>query len=367
MNGCGGGMKDFICSACGEGWSVKQEKSNCVLFCPFCAYEIPKPKEIVITSFETAIQKVINDLSIEVLKERKRFLAYLMDIGSQYKKEIHILSKACDESAFQRIYTFSTMKSDELKIEVAKFRNFLIEEEGIAETWATFICEIFCSSFGIANNNEIIEHKTENSELPQSSSKNNKQNQTGWFEDFLKENFKIKRGDILQFGKIGEWRILDIFDDGILLFDEKCSEEKPFNENGKSCSWVESSLRKWLNDDYLKKNFSLEEIKYINNTTIKTVTDRFYGGRVYNEKETLDRVFCLSDIELNKYESLIHFGYDSWLLRTTSSVNGHSHVMTCENRKPYKWGCVVGYKQHIKPALCVSYEYFIEKYIDSNK
>lgn len=354
-------MKEFVCSSCKESWNVKDEQVNKVLCCPFCAFEIPKAKEIIVTSFETAIQKVINDLSVEVLKERKRFLAYLMDIGSQYKKEIHILSKACDESAFQRLYTFSTMKRDELKVEVAKFQNFLIEEEGISEAWASFICEIFCSSFSNTTNLEIIEQKTENSELSQISSKHNNQSQTGWFEDFLRENFQIKKGDIFQFGKVSEWRVLDIFDDGILLLDEKCSEQKPFNETGKKCSWIDSSLRKWLNDDYLKKYFSLEEIKYINNTTIKTVTD------ICGEKETIDRVFCLSDIELNKYESLIHFGYDSWLLRTTSSINGPTHVMTCENKKPYYWGCVVGYKQHIKPVLCVSYEFFIEKYVAANK
>lgn len=360
-------MKEFLCSSCRESWSVKDEQVNKVLCCPFCAFEIPKPKEIIVTSFETAIQKVINDLSVEVLKERKRFLAYLMDIGSQYKKEIHILSKACDESAFQRLYTFSTMKSDELKVEVAKFQNFLIEEEGISETWATFICEIFCSSFSNTNNLETIEPKTANSELSQTSSKYNKQSQIGWFEDFLRENFQIKKGDVLQFGKVTEWRVLDVFDDGVLLLDEKCSEQKPFNETGKKCSWIDSSLRKWLNDEYLKKYFSLEEIKYINSTTIKTATNRTYGGKIYDEEETTDRVFCLSDIELNKYESLIHFGYDSWLLRTTSSINGPTHVMTCENKKPYYWGCVVGYKQHIKPVLCVSNEFFIEKYVDANK
>ena len=354
-------MIEFVCSSCRESWSVKDEQVNKVLCCPFCAFEIPKPKEIMVTSFETAIQKVINDLSVEVLKERKRFLAYLMDIGSQYKKEIHILSKACDESAFQRLYNFSTMKSDELNVEVAKFQKFLIEEEGISETWAIFICDIFCSSFRNTNNLEVNEQKTENTELPQTPLKYKNQRQTGWFENFLRENFQIKKGDIFQFGKVNEWRVLDVFDDGILLLDEKCSEQKPFNETGKKCSWIDSSLRKWLNDDYLKKYFSLEEIKYINNTTIKTVTD------ICSEKETIDRVFCLSDIELNKYESLIHFGYDSWLLRTTSSINGPTHVMTCENKKPYYWGCVVGYKQHIKPVLCVSYEFFIEKYVAANK
>lgn len=86
-------MKEFLCSSCRESWSVKDEQVNKVLCCPFCAFEIPKPKEIIVTSFETAIQKAINDLSVEVLKNRNQFIAYLMDIALNFKKKYTFYQK----------------------------------------------------------------------------------------------------------------------------------------------------------------------------------------------------------------------------------------------------------------------------------
>lgn len=136
-------MKEFVCSSCKESWNVKDEQANKVLCCPFCAFEIPKPKEIIVTSFETAIQKVINDLTVEVLKNRNQFIAYLMDIGPQFQKEIHIFSKICDNSIFNRLYKLSQLPSDEICLESAKLKEFLINEEGVSDTWSKKIIDSF--------------------------------------------------------------------------------------------------------------------------------------------------------------------------------------------------------------------------------
>lgn len=143
-------MNEFTSSSCGETWSVKNEKVNKVLCCPFCAREIPKPKEIIVTTFETAIQKVINDLTIEGLQNRKQFIAYLMDIGPQFQKEIHILSKICDDSIFNRLYRLSKSHSEEISFESVKLKESLVNEEGVSDIWAKKIIDSF-----IINNDKL--------------------------------------------------------------------------------------------------------------------------------------------------------------------------------------------------------------------
>ncbi len=156
-------MNEFTCSSCGESWSVKEGKISSVKCCPFCAFEIPKSKEIIVTSFETAIQKVINDLTIEVLKNGNQFIAYLMDIGPQFQKEIHILSKICDNSIFNRLYKLFQLPAEEIGFESVKLRDFLMNEEGVSEIWAKKIIE----SFTISNeelylSEDCIKRKTTN-------------------------------------------------------------------------------------------------------------------------------------------------------------------------------------------------------------
>ncbi len=164
-------MKDFTCSSCGESWSVKDEKANQILCCPFCAYEIPRSKEIIVTSFETAIQKVINDLTIEVLKNRNQFIAHLMDIGPQFQKEIHILSKICDNGIFNKLYTLSNSSAEEIDFESAKLRDFLINEEGVSETWAKRIIDSFIGNFKEADLTIESVHNTNNKDIKESNSK----------------------------------------------------------------------------------------------------------------------------------------------------------------------------------------------------
>lgn len=353
-------MKDFICSSCSETWSVRDDKISLVKCCPFCAFEIPKPKEIIVTSFETAIQKVLNDLSVEVLKERKRFIAYLMDIGSQYQKEIHILSKTCDEKFFLKIYSFANLQSDELDIEFAKLHRLLVDEEGLSETWADFICKAFQSIFGCKKNNtQQIEESfpnIQNTRLKKTPTKED----IVWIKDFLKEKFSVEIGLNLKFGKIKDWKILDITENGILLLDENSNCRRAFNEICTLTTWKESSLRKWLNDSYLRENFSFEELDYILETQNKTKVDRC------NEQITTERVFCLSDGELNKYKHLIKEQYGEWLLRSPSPISGPSFVMTCEKNEPYSWGVRVDYCADIKPAIFLSLDYFMKQFFSVN-
>lgn len=58
-------------------------------------------------------------------------------------------------------------------------------------------------------------------------------------------------------------------------------------------SWEDSYLRLWLNDKFLKENFSVEEQERIHPVNLTGIGD--------NGKESIDKVFLLSVDEVKKY------------------------------------------------------------------
>ena len=87
-------MKEFNCKSCNKTWFVKLDMADEVVGCPFCLKELPKPRAIVVDSFENAVLKIIVDYGAEIVSDRRKFLSYLTDVAFDYRKEIKILSNA---------------------------------------------------------------------------------------------------------------------------------------------------------------------------------------------------------------------------------------------------------------------------------
>lgn len=136
-------MKEFNCKYCNKTWYVKLDMVDEVTGCPFCLKELPKPRVIVVDSFENAVLKVIVDYGVEIVSDRRKFLSYLTDLAADYRKEIKILSNACDSKVFTQFYDLSMCKLDDAKIRIRQIQQHLVDEEGIAEGWAKRICECF--------------------------------------------------------------------------------------------------------------------------------------------------------------------------------------------------------------------------------
>lgn len=52
-----------------------------------------------------------------------------------------------------------------------------------------------------------------------------------------------------------DWRVLDKQDGKVLLLKDNSLGSTPFDETGKNVTWESSSVRKWLNGDFLNDNF----------------------------------------------------------------------------------------------------------------
>ncbi len=97
-----------------------------------------------------------------------------------------------------------------------------------------------------------------------------------------------------------EWKVLAKEDDRILLISRYALEYKTYNSRDKSgIKWENCSLRKWLNETFLKAAFTKDEKALILSVTVNA--DKNPKFRISPGKSTTDRVFLLSIMEAEKY------------------------------------------------------------------
>lgn len=89
-----------------------------------------------------------------------------------------------------------------------------------------------------------------------------------------------------------EWRVLAVEDGKALLITEKLIDCKKYNDTLTAITWETSTLRKWLNDDFFNKSFSIEEQAKIALVTNQNPDNPSYGTKGGND--TQDKIFVLS-------------------------------------------------------------------------
>ena len=90
-----------------------------------------------------------------------------------------------------------------------------------------------------------------------------------------------------------EWRVLSVDTEKALVIAECVLDTKPFNgEEDNGVFWDTSSLRKWLNSEFLGKAFNSDEQAYILSTTNESECNPDY--LTSSGEKTTDHVFLLS-------------------------------------------------------------------------
>jgi len=127
--------------------------------------------------------------------------------------------------------------------------------------------------------------------------------------------YDVKQGDIGKFGRYYqsdtlskediEWRILEVEDGKALLLSEMILDCKQYNEELEEVTWETCTLRAWLNDDFYKAAFSLEEQARIALINVKNEDNPWDGTE--GGKNTQDKVFLLSYSEVTNSA----FGFSS--------------------------------------------------------
>ena len=151
-----------------------------------------------------------------------------------------------------------------------------------------------------------------------------------------------------------QWRVLDKQNGKVLLLKDNALGSTPFDKTGKNTTWESSSVRKWLNDDFLKENFSPEEQDSILKTTVKNTPNPAYDTPA--GKDTEDKLFLLSCDEVAKYDEGIHKTVSCWWLRTPGAA-ANSMCFVYRDKTVMDYGYDVTNTQiTVKPALWVNVE-----------
>lgn len=182
---------------------------------------------------------------------------------------------------------------------------------------------------------------------------------------------KYEQDNNLENGKeLIEWRVINKKKDKILLISQYCLDRQPYHTKDKAVDWKKSSIRKWLNETFLKEAFSEEQQSKILSVKVKNPRDRKFGTK--KGETTKDQIFLLSVKEAEKYfdkpkdrktDGTIYLDInyvgddtiDQWLLRTVRK-NKKQAARVFKNGNIDYSGIAITKSYGIRPALWVDLE-----------
>lgn len=217
------------------------------------------------------------------------------------------------------------------------------------ECGARLISQTFCNECGI-NLSKYFEHTEK---LAQKSNPN--------FGLYYKDN-AADRSPI-------EWIVLEKKRNKALIISKFSIDCKPYSEIACDTTWETSSVRRWLNNEFLNLAFNSEEQKKIQTTQVITEENDEYGTEGCNVTE--DKIFLLSIDEAIEYFSsdsarkctptayacsegaFEYCGYCPWLLRTPGCAHDLAAFVKVDGDIGYV-GCNVNEVGFcVRPALWV--------------
>ncbi|MBO4687438.1 MAG: hypothetical protein J5636_02910 [Clostridiales bacterium] len=99
-----------------------------------------------------------------------------------------------------------------------------------------------------------------------------------------------------------EWEVLEVKDGKALVISKYALTCMPYNEEFTDVIWETSTIRAYLNDDFIKAAFTITEQEAILDTILPNDDNPVYG--TYGGRETTDKVFLLSLDEVLQYFQL---------------------------------------------------------------
>lgn len=121
----------------------------------------------------------------------------------------------------------------------------------------------------------------------------------------------VKVGDIITFGNYWqgkdesdgkqpvEWQVLDVKDGKALVISKYGLINHVYNKEHTRVTWETCTLRKWLNDTFIKDIFSAEEMKAVTLSDVSADKNPRYNTNQGND--TKDKLFLLSIKEVEQY------------------------------------------------------------------
>ncbi|HWT27400.1 MAG TPA: DUF6273 domain-containing protein [Mobilitalea sp.] len=157
------------------------------------------------------------------------------------------------------------------------------------------------------------------------------ENQKVAAEKLLIQSSKV--GDTVKLGNC-DWEILDIANNQAFLMKKAGVSDIAYNNTAGNVTWEQSSLRKWLNSDFLNTTFSAAERNNIVVTQVVGSNNTVYGTSGGNT--TQDYLYLMGIDEVSKYGNLFAaFKTNSWLRNPGNSQSSAAFISVKGTIMPY--------------------------------
>lgn len=114
-----------------------------------------------------------------------------------------------------------------------------------------------------------------------------------------------------------KWRVLHYENSEAFLLADAILDSQPYHSENEEIDWEKSSIRAWLNNEFINKAFSNEENKAINTVELINKDNSKYGTQ--GGKNTSDKLFLLSLSEVDETEESKEYGF--WDKKTRKCKN----------------------------------------------
>lgn len=114
-----------------------------------------------------------------------------------------------------------------------------------------------------------------------------------------------------------KWRVLHYENSEAFLLSDAILDSQPYHSENEEIDWEKSSIRAWLNNEFINKAFSNEENKAINTVELINKDNSKYGTQ--GGKNTSDKLFLLSLSEVDETEESKEYGF--WDKKTRKCKN----------------------------------------------
>ena len=171
-----------------------------------------------------------------------------------------------------------------------------------------------------------------------------------------------------------EWIVLAKEGNKALLISKYGIDSKQYNKDCTSVTWESSTIRKWLNNEFINCAFNSSEQDKIQLTCVKNPDNMEYGTEGGND--TSDKIFLLSIDEVMKYfkdnsarmckptvyatsqgayeECEYEIGYGLWWLRSPGVQQNRAAVISCGGLVGARGNLVHCTGCGVRPAMWVS-------------
>ncbi len=162
------------------------------------------------------------------------------------------------------------------------------------------------------------------------------------------DNSKV--GTSVLFGEY-KWLILEKEAEKVLLVKSEPINGYAYHNENTNITWADSSLRTYLNTDFIEETFYEKMSEKILETEISVPDNKQYKTK--GGKNTVDKVFLLNDRQAREYKEILdNYTRDWWLINPGNSQNTAQYVSYGEIMD---YGYEVSNKNiYIRPAIWVS-------------